>query len=223
MADPEVPVPLRADAERNRQRLLASARELFTERGLDVTLDEIARHAGVGTGTAYRRFANKDELVETLMVDRLDELAAIARECLADPDPWRGLSGYFERALAKQAADRGLKDVLFTQARGGEGVAAARAKLAPTVTKLVKRAIDAGAVRADFATSDVPLIIFMLNTIVDFGRDSEPELYRRYLAVVLDGLRPAREGPTPLPLAAVPIADFQKMLAGLKQRRGGGG
>ena len=82
------PAPLRADAERNRQRLLEAARELFAERGLDVTLDEIARHAGVGTGTAYRRFPNKDALIEALMVERFGELRRSPRN--ASRSPTRG-------------------------------------------------------------------------------------------------------------------------------------
>jgi AcrR family transcriptional regulator len=201
-------VPLRADAERNRQRLLAAAKELFAERGLDVTLDEIARRAGVGTGTAYRRFPNKDALIEALMVDRINELGAIAQECLEEPDPWRGLTGYFERSLALQVADRGLKDVLFSPGRGHERIAHARQALAPIVSRLVQRAVEAGAVRSDFATTDVPLITFMLHTLVDFGRDVEPELYKRYLAIVLEGLRP-RPDLDPLPVDALDMPRFQ--------------
>jgi AcrR family transcriptional regulator len=205
-------VPLRADAERNRQRLLTAAKELFATRGLDVTLDEIARHAGVGTGTAYRRFPNKDALIDALMVDRIGELAGIARECLKDPDPWRGLTGYFERALALQAADRGLKEVLFSSGRGRERSNHARRAIAPVVTKLIRRAKEAGVVRDDIETSDVPLINFMVNTIVDFGRDIRPELYRRYLAIVLDGLKP-RPDLEPLPVPALRVGDFQEAMA----------
>ena len=211
MAEPET-VHLRADAERNRQRILDAATELFATRGLAVTLDEIARHAGVGTGTAYRRFPNKDALVEALMVDRINELTAIAKECLEDPDPWSGLVGYFERALALQASDRGLKDILFSAGRGHERVAHARRSLAPVVTKLVRRAVKAGVVRDDLATSDVPLLNFMLNTIVDFGREVEPELYRRYLTIVLDGLRPRRDGVEPLPVRALDVPRFQEAM-----------
>jgi AcrR family transcriptional regulator len=207
--------PLRADAERNRQRLLAAAKDLFRTRGLDVTLDDIARHAGVGTGTAYRRFPNKDALIDALMVDRIGELARIARECLEEPDPWAGLAGYFERALALQAADRGLKDVLFSSGRGRERSNHARRAIAPVVTKLVRRAVEAGAVRGDISTSDVPLINFMLNTIVDFGRDVEPDLYKRYLAIVLDGLRP-RDDLEPLPVDALKVRAFQDALADWK-------
>jgi AcrR family transcriptional regulator len=207
------PVPLRADAERNRQRLLDAAREIFADRGLDVTLDEIARQAGVGTGTAYRRFANKDALIEALMVGRIGELQTIARQCLEDPEPWLGLVRFFERSLALQAADRGLKDVLFSAARGRPEVAKARGALAPIVATLVRRAVEAGAVRDDLETTDVPLIIFMVNTVVDLTRDVEPELYRRYVAIILDGLRPWRHGTDPLPVEALSIPRFQAALA----------
>jgi AcrR family transcriptional regulator len=207
-----VTAPLRADAERNRQRLLAAAKDMFATRGLDVTLDDVARHAGVGTGTAYRRFPNKDALIDALMVDRIGELGTIAEDCLEHADPWAGLTGYFERALALQAADRGLKDVLFSSGRGRERSVQARRALGPVVTKLVKRAIEAGAVRSDIATSDVPVINFMLNTVVDFGRDVEPDLYKRYLAIVLDGLRP-RDDLEPLPVDALEIRQFQDALA----------
>ena len=204
--------PLRADAERNRQRLLAAAKDLFATRGLDVTLDDIARHAGVGTGTAYRRFPNKDALIDALMVDRIGEMAAIAEECLQEPDPWRGLTGFFERAVALQAVDRGLKEVLFSSGRGRQRSDHARRQMAPVVTKLVRRALDAGAVRSDFSTTDVPVINFMLAMVVDLGRGIEPDLYKRYLAIVLDGLRP-RDDLEPLPVDALKMRDFQEALA----------
>jgi AcrR family transcriptional regulator len=207
-----VHVPLRADAERNRQRLLVAAKELFATRGLDVTLDEIARHAGVGTGTAYRRFANKEDLIDALMVDRIGELSAIARECLEEPDPWVGLTSYFERALALMASDRGLKEVLFSEGRGHDRVAHARRAIGPVVAKLVRRAVEAGAVRSDLSTTDVPIITIMLNTVVDFVRDVDPEVYKRYLAIVLDGLRP-RDDVDQLPVEALNVRAFQSAMA----------
>jgi AcrR family transcriptional regulator len=207
-----VEAPLRADAERNRQRLLVAAKELFATRGLHVTLDDIARHAGVGTGTAYRRFPNKDALIEALMVDRIHEIGAIARECLEDPDPWRAVAGFFERALALQASDRGLKDILWTSGHGKEQVVHARRAIAPPVNRLVARAVEAGVVRADMATSDVPVINYMLNFLIDFSRDVEPELYKRYLAIVLDGLKP-RDDLGPLPVDALSVRAFQDIVA----------
>ena len=216
MANPEH-APLRADAERNRQRLLHAAREVFATRGLDVTLDEIARHAGVGTGTAYRRFANKNALIEELMVDRLGDVEAVARECLEEPDPWLGFSGFFERALAMMASDRGLKDVMFSAGRGGERLAAARQEVARVTTKLVRRAVEAGVVRSDLAPTDLPLINLMLNTLIDFGREVEPDLYRRFLAITLDGLRPQRQATEPLPVGPLDLPRFAQALA--DQRR----
>jgi AcrR family transcriptional regulator len=216
MTEPET-VRLRADAERNRQRLVESARELFADRGLDVTLDDIARHAGVGTATAYRRFANKDELIEALMAGRIRELETIAKESLEEPDPWLGICRYFERALELQAADRGLKEALFSAGRGGKEVARARGALAPVVTRLVGRAVDAGVVRSDLSTTDVPLINFMLNTVVDLGRDVEPELYRRYLAIVLDGIRARGEEEEPLPVAPLDVPGLVNAIGSWKR------
>jgi AcrR family transcriptional regulator len=204
--------PLRADAERNRLRLLAAAKELFRTEGLHVTLDDVARHAGVGTGTAYRRFPNKDALIDALMADRIGEIAQLAKEGLDEPDPWVGLTGFLERSLALQAADRGLKEVLFSAGRGRQRSDEARRQIAPVVTKLVARALDAGVVRSDMATTDVAVINYMLNLVVDLGRDIEPDLYRRYLAIVLDGLRP-RDDLMPLPVDPLKPSEFQDALA----------
>src|SRR5207248_4027407 len=102
--------PLRADAERNRQRILDAARELFADRGLGVTLNDIAHHAGVGVGTVYRRFPDKKQLIDGLFEQRLEDLVALMDLAVSDPDPWRGLSGFLEHALELQAADRGLRE-----------------------------------------------------------------------------------------------------------------
>jgi AcrR family transcriptional regulator len=204
--------PLRADAERNRQRLLVAAKELFRTRGLDVTLDDVARHAGVGTGTAYRRFPNKDALIDALMADRIAEIGQIATECLDEPDPWDGLTGFVERSLALQAADRGLKEVLFSPGRGRARSNEARRQIGPVVTQLVARAVEAGVARSDLAPTDVGVINYMLNMVVDLGRHVEPDLYKRYLAIVLDGLRP-RDDLEPLPVDALPADEFQDALA----------
>src|ERR671921_2436651 len=90
---------LRRDAAENRERLLGAASELFAERGLNVTLNDIAHHAGVGVGTAYRRFANKEEVIDALFEQRLQEVADVAQEALEDPDAWQGLVSFLERSL----------------------------------------------------------------------------------------------------------------------------
>src|SRR3954453_3469626 len=107
-----LPRALRKDAALNRERLLAAARELFAERGLNVTLNEIAHHAGVGVGTAYRRFANKDEVIEALYDESLEEVAAGVNQALAEPDAWRGLVLYFERSLDALLHNRALTQIM---------------------------------------------------------------------------------------------------------------
>src|SRR5690349_14672068 len=104
--------PLRRDAQDNRQRLLEAAREVFAERGLDATLHDVARQAGVGIGTAYRRFANKQELINAVIGQQVDDIEAILRSALADPDPWRGVVDYMERAVAIQVHDRAFGQIM---------------------------------------------------------------------------------------------------------------
>ena len=200
--------PLRRDAERNRQRILQAAREVFAERGLGVTLDEIARHAGVGVGTVYRRFADKEALIDALFEDRIGELVAIAEQALTEDDAWEGLLRFLDRSLAMQSADRGLKDVITSSTHGHDRVAQARARMAPLVTQLVHRAQAAGELRADLEPTDVPVITLLLALVADFTSDVVPELWRRYLTIVLDGLRTRREGPSPLPVDALDLDEL---------------
>ena len=118
--------PLRRDAERNRQRILKAASEVFTERGLDVSLDEVARHAGVGVGTVYRRFRTKEDLVEALFVDRIEEVAALAEKATHASDPWSGLTGFMQEAATMLAGDLGLRQMMMFATYGGDKVRYAR-------------------------------------------------------------------------------------------------
>jgi len=195
--------PLRADAERNRRLLLDAARELFAERGLQVTLDDIARHAGLGVGTAYRRFASRERLIDALFEERVGDIVALAREALEADDPWGGLTGFLERSVELQSADRGLKELLLGTAEGRERVATIRAQMRPLATELVRRAQDAGYLRREFAPQDMPLLQIMLGAIVDASQPVQPELWRRYLALILDGMR-ADGGPRE-PLDVPPV------------------
>src|SRR3954470_15574378 len=114
--------PLRKDAELNRERLLAAARELFATRGLEVTLNEIAHHAGVGVGTAYRRFANKEEVIDALFEERLQDVVSVAEEALSATDAWAGLVSFLERSLDMQFGDRGLTEIMNSPQLGRERV-----------------------------------------------------------------------------------------------------
>ena len=102
---------LRKDAAANRERLLTAGRELFARRGLGVTLNDVAHHAGVGVGTAYRRFSNKEELIDAILERQNEEIEQILHAALAEPDPWTGLVLYLERSLALQAQDRGMAQI----------------------------------------------------------------------------------------------------------------
>lgn len=195
--------PLRRDAARNRQRILRAATEVFTERGLDATLDDVARRAGVGVGTVYRRFPGKEALVEALFTGRIDELVTAARRACDSPDPWSGLVSYLEYAAAAMAGDTGLRQLMMFATYGTDRVAYAREQMRPVIGSLVARAQEAGDLREDFSPADVPLIAFMLASVAEYAGAIAPALWRRYLALVIDSLRPAREGTTALPVAAL--------------------
>jgi AcrR family transcriptional regulator len=190
--------PLRKDAERNRLRILEAAGELFADRGLGVTLDDIARHAGVGVGTVYRRFADKELLIDALFEQRIEAMCAIAAEALERDDPWEAIVYFFEQGSQLQARDRGLKELLGCSAHGGGGVAEARERLRSLITQVFDRAKAAGVVRADAGPFDAPVIAFMVGAVMDRSRDIEPDLWRRYLQIVLDGLRPCAASPLPV-------------------------
>lgn len=200
---PSVTRPLRKDAERNRQRILEAAREVFAERGLGASLDDIARAAQVGVGTVYRRFPDKETLIDALFEERVREFAAVAQRAAEHGDAWEGFVWFMGEAGRMQAADRGLKELLLSSSHGQARVTRVRARIAPIVGEVVARAQAAGALRADLVPQDVPLLNMMLGTVADAARDTSPELWTRYLRIVLDGLRAAPDAPTGLPADAL--------------------
>jgi AcrR family transcriptional regulator len=197
------PRTLRRDAVRNRERLLVAARELFADHGFEVTLDDIAHHAGVGVGTVYRRFANKGELLDALFAEQTVEMAAAADTALADPDPWHGLVTYLETSLALQLRDKGLAQIVSGDRTSVEQHDWNREVMAPKNRAIVARARDAGRLRADVTGTDLTFLQVGLNAILARSREAHPDLYRRYLHLLLDGLRAEPGTPTPLPVAAL--------------------
>lgn len=208
---PTLERPLRADAERNRRRILAAAAELFGERGLEVSLDDIAAHAGVGVGTVYRRFADKDELIDKLFAERIELVADAAGRALERDEPWDALIDFMGEASALFAADRGLKEVMLrSRGRGRERCARARDLITPRVAVLVQRARDDGELRDDFDAHDVPIVELMLSVVIDATSTVAPQTWERFLGIVIDGMRHRRNGPTPLaagPLDAEQLTD----------------
>jgi len=191
--------PLRADAERNRARILAAAAEVFADRGLDVSLDEIAAHAGVGVGTVYRRFPDKDALIDALFEEKIDRAVELADRALEIEDPWEAFTTFMRGMCRMQAGDRGFKDALLIPGPGRKRVAAARERIAPRAMKLLARAQEAGGLRGDVAYEDISVLLWTTGRVVDATRDIAPEFWRRYLALTVDGLRAGAASPLPRP------------------------
>ena len=190
---------LRADAERNRQRILAAAAELFTERGLEPSLDDVARHAGVGVGTVYRRFPDKASLADALFDERIDALVALAEQAQAEPDAWAALVSFLERSGEMLVSNRGLRQILMFAAEGHDRGICARDRMRPAIESLIERAQANGQVRADLRPTDVPMIEFMVAAAAEYAWQVRPTVWRRYLALILDALRPASASGRPLP------------------------
>ncbi|AMM20620.1 hypothetical protein AX769_11310 [Frondihabitans sp. PAMC 28766] len=206
--------PKRRDAAANADRLVQAAREVFAQRGLSATLEDIAQHAGVGVGTVYRNFASKREIVARLYDDTLRDVMAEVRPALQIDDPWLALVTFFEIAATHQAQDRGLCETLLGQndLGGPAGIhpEAATALLAE-LTPLFDRARGAGVLRDGVTATDVGPIFMMLEPLYRLGA-GRSELWRRYLAVVLDGLR--AEGRRALPVAGLDAEGFAAVVSG---------
>lgn len=178
----------RADARRNRGKVIEAARECFAEDGLDVRMEKIARRAGVGVGTVYRHFPTKEHLLEALADDRFAGLAAAASRGLDDPDPWNGFSEFMRYSARVMAEDRALSEAM-DQRSDICGQAAERVRLLDIVGELIERAKARGALREDVVAEDVPSLICGLGraTRETGGRSSMS--WERYLAIILAGLR----------------------------------
>jgi AcrR family transcriptional regulator len=193
---------LRKDAERNRQRVLDAARELFAEKGLEATLNDVARYANVGVGTVYRRFATKEELLEAIFVDGMDQLTALAEIALQQEDSWQGFSWYVESMCEITATDRGLREIAFSKCYGGDRVKACQERLVPALTKLVERAQGDGYLRPEVSSTDMPLFGLLSGTVSEFAGHVDADLWRRYVAILLDGMR-YHDDQAPIPVKAL--------------------
>ena len=189
------PRPLRRDAQANRDRIVAAARQTFAERGIDASVEEIARRAGVGMGTLYRRFPAKEDLVAAVFEETIAEFVAAARSALAAPDAWDGFRSFLERALVLHAENRAIKDVALTSRSGLVRADALRDRLRPLIARLVERAQAAGGLRPDFSPGDVPVLFWSMAAVIDATAPIAPDFWRRQLGFVLDGLRAEAASP----------------------------
>ena len=197
-ATPEKPA-LRADARRNREAVIAAAKKLFGDQGLDAQMPDVARAAKVGVGTVYRHFATKDDLVAALVAERFQRLADKAREGLAGPDPWDAVAEFIRFAAQLQADDRGLSEVMGSRPDVMDA-AAREAGLPDLCDRLVKRAQRSGQLRRDLQWEDIPMIACGLGRITQGGPPPSVGRWPRLVEIILDGLRSPGSGKLPRPL-----------------------
>lgn len=191
--------PLRADAERNREKIVRAAREVFAEQGLDGSTNEVARRAGVGVATLFRRFPTREDLIEAVFADKMRAYSEATETALAADDPWEGFCGFVERACEMQAEDAGFADVLTLTFLQAKGLEAQRDASARGLGVLIERAQASGQLRADFVHQDVPLILMANAGIVSATREAAPGAWRRVLGFLLQSLAAPGAGPVPPP------------------------
>jgi AcrR family transcriptional regulator len=191
--------PLRRDARENRARILVAASEVFAERGPDGALEEVARRAGVGVGTLYRRFPTREALVGALFDDTASQLIAWADEGGGADDAFAYLAHYLERAMTTPLASAVIRDMILARPLSRERQARLLGELVPALARLVASAQEQRTLRADVVAQDIPPLVFALAAIASETRAIAPDLWRRYLGIMLDGLRPTGASPLPQP------------------------
>jgi AcrR family transcriptional regulator len=194
--------PLRADAERNRRRVLRAAATVIARDGVDACVEAIAREAGVGMGTLYRRFASKDDLVRAVIAERADQAVEDLEAAALTPDPWDALAGSVHALARRFAEDQGFLDAV-ARAGGQATLLQVRTRLLEALDPVLARARDARVVRDDVTATDLLPLASLVTRVPASGRAFDARIWERYLAVVLDGLRPGAAAP--LPRAPLPV------------------
>jgi AcrR family transcriptional regulator len=191
MAAAESATALRADAARNRERIVAAAMEVFAERGLEASTAEIAARAGVGEATLFRRFPTKEDLVTAIVAVQMGDVATLASSCLEEDDPWRGVERFLYEMAERASVDHGVYDAVKERCMASPPLAAERRRIVDLTSQLVRRAQKAGVLRDDIAGQD---LMFLMSAVASLGETPFPglrdDLWKRYLGIVLDGLRP---------------------------------
>jgi AcrR family transcriptional regulator len=191
--------PLRADAARNRTLILDAARAAFADGGLDVGVEEIARRAGVGKGTLYRRFPTKEALVRAIFDDILADFSRVADEACECEDAWDAFAAFLAAAARMQASNQGFYDVVAQRLGAGALTVEQRERLLAAAAGPLERAQAAGCVRDDLVAEDIQLMLRMLGATTRPAPDGHPmdDHWPRYLGLMLDALRPGSATPLP--------------------------
>lgn len=193
--------PLRKDAQRNRDLLVAAARRLYAARGLDVPLEDVAKEAGVSIGTLYNRFPTRGELIDAALADKVATAIDLAETAAAKADPWAGFAGFLEHTCEIQATDRGYNELCARTIPDAPDIERLKARGHELVTTIIERAQASGGLRADFEEGDFAFVLWSTTTIINATATTAPDAWRRHLAFMLDGLRAGAA--TPLPRRAL--------------------
>jgi AcrR family transcriptional regulator len=190
---------LRADAQRNREAIITAAREVFAEQGLEAPLEEIARRAGVGIGTLYRRFPTRLDLADAILSSSVESLVTVAERALAVADPWDGFVFYLEEMGRLQAADRGFNDIMSMRLPRATKAEAAKKRMFELSDAIIARAQASGQLRPDVTQEDLALLAWANTRIMQATQEISPQAWRRHLGLLLDGFRTERAHPLPVP------------------------
>ncbi|CAM5635902.1 MULTISPECIES: TetR/AcrR family transcriptional regulator [Streptomyces] len=201
------------EADRNDARLFQAAREVFAERGWDAPVSEIARRAGIGMGSLYRRYPSKELLAQRMRIAGMEQLVTQARTALAEePDPWTALVRFFRDALADQGAGGPLLPLVGGRLPATDEVRAAADRLRAALDDLVDGAHRKGVLRTDFTSADIPLLLEHLTPRIPVTSERATALHLRYLDLVLTGLRTPDAGrPTALHGPATRWAELREL------------
>lgn len=191
---------------------MKSAEEVFAERGTEVTLEEIARHAGVGIATAYRHFASKQAIVEAMFESRFSKFQDVLYECDSIADPREAFETYLYRICELQANDRGMREAISAN-HGLDKVAQFRERGKPLFERLFNRAKQAGAFRPECELSDIVVAFWMVGKVSDATHRDFPEQWRRQLNFLLDGLRAETVPRQPPATAALSMEQIETIMA----------
>jgi AcrR family transcriptional regulator len=181
--------PLRADARRNRERVIEAARAAFAEGGADLPMEEIARRAGVGIGTVYRHFPNKEALLDALLLDQVSLHLEQTERALARDDAWEAFRDLVREGAARTAADLAYCDTVMARKHESrsEAVRTVMDQVTAEMSKLLERAKAEGMMRDDFTTDDVPVLFASIAGAI--RSSNAPDAWRRQVEFALDGLR----------------------------------